>query len=132
MQEIIPLLCGRTERQHFRYDRMQGIVVAAMLQSRQCWLPVLQQPTPYEQVVVKNEYTDKRIAHCAVEEDKVFISTLPVAGAVQLLIGPEGDFTPAMRLHWHCSRVIAGKFGQYQAADRDCGCSGIRFAYVFA
>ncbi|TKK65449.1 16S rRNA (uracil(1498)-N(3))-methyltransferase [Ilyomonas limi] len=93
VQEIIPLLCGRTERQHFRYDRMQSITIAAMLQSQQCWLPQLHQPTPLQQVIVKNDYTDKRIAHCIAEEDKRFINDFPVQNDVQILIGPEGDFT---------------------------------------
>lgn len=93
VQEIIPLLCERTERQHFRYDRMQNIVVSAMLQSQQCWLPHLHQPTPYQQIVVKNEYTDKRIAHCVAEEDKILINAIPVHEKVQICIGPEGDFT---------------------------------------
>ena len=93
VQEIIPLLCERTERQHFRYDRMQGIVVAAMLQSQQCWLPNLHQPAAFQQVVVKKEYTDKRIAHCVAEKGKLLINSVPVQTAVQILIGPEGDFT---------------------------------------
>jgi len=93
VQEIIPLLCERTERQHFRYDRMQGITVAAMLQSQQCWLPLLHQPTFLQQVVTTNNYVDKRIAHCVVGEEKILINTLPVHDAVQILIGPEGDFT---------------------------------------
>jgi 16S rRNA (uracil1498-N3)-methyltransferase len=93
VQDIIPLLCERTERQHFRYDRMHNIVAAAMLQSQQCWLPYLHQPTAIEQVIVKNDYLDKRIAHCVAEEDKVLINTVPVHGAVQILIGPEGDFS---------------------------------------
>jgi len=93
VQEIIPLLCERTERQHFRLDRMQNILAAAMLQSQQCWLPQLHQPTPFQQVVVKNDYTDKRIAHCIDDEERILINTLPVHDSVQILIGPEGDFT---------------------------------------
>src|SRR4051812_38723506 len=41
ISEIIPLSCERTERQHFRFDRMNNILISAMLQSRQTWLPVL-------------------------------------------------------------------------------------------
>jgi len=93
VQEIVPLLCERTERQHFRYDRMQGITVAAMLQSQQCWLPLLHEPTPLQQVITTSNYADKRIAHCVAGEDKILINTLPVQDAVQILIGPEGDFT---------------------------------------
>ncbi len=93
VQEIVPLLCDRTERQHFRYDRMQGIIVAAMLQSQQCWLPLLHQLTPIQQVITTSTYTDKRIAHCVAEEDKILINKMSVDNAVQILIGPEGDFT---------------------------------------
>ena len=33
--EIVPLKCDRTEKQHFRLDRMKNILIAAMLQSQQ-------------------------------------------------------------------------------------------------
>src|SRR5882724_11285615 len=41
---IVPLLCERTEKQHFRQDRMQNILISAMLQSQQAWLPDLGGP----------------------------------------------------------------------------------------
>ena len=50
--EIMPLICQRTEKQHFRFDRMQQILVSAMLQSQQLWLPVLHEPQPFIQVVM--------------------------------------------------------------------------------
>jgi 16S rRNA (uracil1498-N3)-methyltransferase len=95
--EIIPLLCERTEKQHFRNDRMQHILVSAMLQSQQAWLPVLQLPTPADQVITGSYHTRKYIAHC-LEGNR-----LPLAEAVKagdavngsslILIGPEGDFS---------------------------------------
>jgi 16S rRNA (uracil1498-N3)-methyltransferase len=42
---IIPLMCERTEKEKFRFDRMQSILISAMLQSQQVWLPVLHHPT---------------------------------------------------------------------------------------
>ena len=45
--EIIPLLCARTEKQHFRLGRMKKIIVSAMLQSQQAWLPLLNEPVKY-------------------------------------------------------------------------------------
>jgi len=42
VSEIIPLICSRTEKNTFKLDRMKSILVSAMLQSKQCWLPVLQ------------------------------------------------------------------------------------------
>ncbi len=91
VREIIPLISARTERQHFRYDRMHNIVVAAMLQSNQAWLPALHQPTMFDKVL-GNQHAQKLIAHC--EEGKK--QTVLEAGAANnliILIGPEGDFS---------------------------------------
>lgn len=95
--EIIPLLCERTERQYFRYERMKGIVVSAMLQSQQTWLPVLHQPTSFKEYVQQTANSNgvqKMIAHCE-EGNKQSILQLMEAGAFMynILIGPEGDFS---------------------------------------
>lgn len=97
--EIIPLLCERTERQHFRYDRMKGIVVSAMLQSQQTWMPVLHEPMKFEDALRLTPSSDevlKLIAHCDETERTPFsnfqINELPNC---IILIGPEGDFTTA-------------------------------------
>lgn len=93
VQEIIPLICHRTERQHFRYDRMQGILSAAMIQSRQAWLPVLQQPTDLDTVVSSSAHLCRLIAHCGAG-DKTPIADWAQENDLQVLIGPEGDFSP--------------------------------------
>ncbi len=89
--EIIPLLCRRTERQHFRFDRMQHILIAAMLQSQQAWLPVLHEPTNFQTVIQSATQSQKLIAHCE-DGDKQNIPNLSIANSVQIIIGPEGDF----------------------------------------
>jgi 16S rRNA (uracil1498-N3)-methyltransferase len=94
--EIIPMICQRTERQAFRHDRMNGIVISAMLQSQQTWLPVLHQPTPIEQVITSANQPQKLIAHCLESTDKSSITGYANSDENKLLlIGPEGDFTPA-------------------------------------
>src|SRR6185436_9885734 len=45
--EIIPLICERTEKEKFRLDRMKNILISAMLQSQQCWLPALHEPVAF-------------------------------------------------------------------------------------
>ncbi len=95
--EIIPLLCERTERQYFRYDRMKGIIVSAMLQSQQTWLPMLHQPISFKEYVLQAESSNdvqKMIAHCE-EGNKQSITQVIKAGLsmYNILIGPEGDFT---------------------------------------
>lgn len=98
VSEIIPLICERTEKEKFRTDRLQQIVVSAMLQSQQVWLPVLHEPIAYEllfrqEEVVANQ--QKFIAHCIENEKKQLVSELSNTSASQvILIGPEGDFTP--------------------------------------
>jgi 16S rRNA (uracil1498-N3)-methyltransferase len=93
--EIIPLLCERTERQHFRYDRMKGIVVSAMLQSQQTWLPVLHEPMKFEnlkKITFNNSL--KLIAHCEETEKNSFSNfQIDQFSNSIILIGPEGDFT---------------------------------------
>src|SRR6187455_2911945 len=53
VSEIIPLICERTEKQKFRFDRMQGICISAMLQSQQVWLPVLHEPIGFEDLMMR-------------------------------------------------------------------------------
>ncbi len=94
--QIVPLLCARTEKQHFRYERMQGILVSAMLQSQQVWLPVLHEPVKFTQYIshIKNTAQQKFIAHCE-ENEKLQLSSIPLNNnsTKLMLIGPEGDFT---------------------------------------
>lgn len=93
--EIIPLLCERTERQHFRFDRMKGILISAMLQSQQTWLPVLHEPTKFENLkMMQFENALKLIAHCD-ETERTPFSNFQINQFQNsiILIGPEGDFT---------------------------------------
>jgi 16S rRNA (uracil1498-N3)-methyltransferase len=92
INEIIPLICHRTERQHFRFDRMNGILIAAMLQSQQTWLPVLHEPIDFEKFIRQSKIDQKFIAHC-IENDKKELKAFSIQNNTQILIGPEGDFS---------------------------------------
>lgn len=92
---IIPLLCERTEKEKFRYDRLHGITVSAMIQSQQSWLPVLHQPVAYELLFRQEEIAAasvKLIAHCR-QDDKRDLASVDFGNEPVMLIGPEGDFT---------------------------------------
>jgi 16S rRNA (uracil1498-N3)-methyltransferase len=92
--EIIPLLCERTERQHFRYDRMKNILVSAMLQSQQVWLPTLHEPVGFETGLERFSHRQKFIAHCLEENRQSLTSAFTKQADGLVLIGPEGDFSP--------------------------------------
>ena len=96
--EIVPLICERTEKQYLKYDRLRGILISAMLQSQQSWLPVLHEPIKFEKFVEENKSNHKFIAHCE-EQNKTSLKEiteqLPNEIITQslILIGPEGDFS---------------------------------------
>lgn len=90
--EIIPLICHRTERQHFKAERARNILVAAMLQSKQTWLPDLKESQAFEVAVSQSIWQQKLIAHCE-EMQKSGLGRFNNLDDIQILIGPEGDFT---------------------------------------
>jgi len=92
---ITPLLTRRSEREKFRFERLQNILVSALLQSQQYYLPVLQEAMSLEALLHQTAKTPQRlIAHCKEEPVRK-----PIASIVRpklptlILIGPEGDFT---------------------------------------
>lgn len=93
VSNIIPLICNRTEKQHFRFDRMRNIMISAMLQSQQTWLPLLDEPEKFDQFISHRTEQEKFIAHCEDEQSKQsLVSFLPFKNPL-ILVGPEGDFT---------------------------------------
>ena len=95
--EIIPLICARTEKQQFKWERMNAILVSAMLQSQQVWLPVLREPIKFSKYLsdlTRVPSLLKMIAHCEDENYKQSLQKIADPASDQLiLIGPEGDFT---------------------------------------
>ena len=91
--EIIPLLCERTEKQHFRTDRMKNILVSAMLQSRQVWLPKMHEPVRFQENVRQYDGEQKFVAHCGEEHKDQLRDVAHRQNNAIILIGPEGDFT---------------------------------------
>ena len=110
--EIIPMICERTEKQHFRFERMKNILISAMLQSQQSWLPEMAEPVSFASVIDQSAHAQKFIAHC-LEDSKVSLTdAINSATASQIiLIGPEGDFTReeiAYSMQHHFTPVTLG------------------------
>ncbi|MFN2437776.1 MAG: 16S rRNA (uracil(1498)-N(3))-methyltransferase [Chitinophagaceae bacterium] len=93
VSEIIPLICKHTEKQSFKFERMNAILISAKLQSQQCWLPVLHAPTQFNKAVMLL-FDKKFIAHCNGDNKKSLTSHhINLSPNQLILIGPEGDFT---------------------------------------
>ena len=93
ISSIIPLICNRSEKTHFRIERITSILKSAMLQSQQSWLPEISEPVKFHDFIVSNNYDQKFIAHCLPEQKSELRNTVQSNSSKIILIGPEGDFT---------------------------------------
>lgn len=93
--EIFLITSQRTERTVVKQDRLQQILISAMLQSRQVFLPRLSGLIKFSTLVNNNQqYTHKWIAHCLESGNKNELKKAMSGESHLVLIGPEGDFTP--------------------------------------
>lgn len=91
---IIPLQCSRTERPKVRIDRYEKVLVSAMKQSLQAWLPELKELTPFAKVIQQfREDQATFIGWCNEEVKSPLVDNYQAPTNVLILIGPEGDFT---------------------------------------
>ena len=90
--QIQPILCERTEHTRFRRDRMEGILIAAMIQSKQHYLPALHDPIHFTKLMELPAAENQWIAHCAPGNQQP-LTNYKASGSCRILIGPEGDFS---------------------------------------
>lgn len=92
VSKVIPLITKRTETQKFKEDRLQNILISAMLQSQQTWLLQMDSPVDFNKFIADpGPAAHKYIAHC-IESNKQSLKYSSSSSLI--LIGPEGDFTP--------------------------------------
>ena len=92
IDEITPILCEHSERKIIRIDRMNNIAIAAMKQSGNLYLPIINELTPFENIVKSNFDGTKCIAHCENEMYRYYYDIVSNKKNL-ILIGPEGDFS---------------------------------------
>lgn len=93
IDEVTPLITEHSERKKINYERMQKIVVSAAKQSVKAYIPKLNKPVNFSEVINYSDSTQKYIAHCF-NRNKKHLKELALKGSNTLiLIGPEGDFS---------------------------------------
>jgi 16S rRNA (uracil1498-N3)-methyltransferase len=117
--EIIPLMTDRTGRQHLRAGRLHNILVSALLQSQQAWLPVMRTATPLAQLLEASEFDRRLIAW--MEERSANSFPRPQSGSTLILIGPEGDFTPEEAASALARQYIPGTLGKNRLRTETAG-----------
>ena len=93
VHEITPIICDHSERKVINNERFDKILLAAMKQSNELYLPKLNDAITFKEFIKRNRNGLKLIAHCEETEKKTLKSIIKPNVDVTLLIGPEGDFS---------------------------------------
>ncbi|NSW44340.1 MAG: 16S rRNA (uracil(1498)-N(3))-methyltransferase [Bacteroidales bacterium] len=92
--EITPILCTRTEKKHINTERIKKIAISALKQSRQAYLPKINEAETFTHFIQNCGSINKAIAMC--EGNRIVLSQWMQTinkNELTVVIGPEGDFT---------------------------------------
>ena len=92
VERISFVICENSERTSIGLERVGRVAVAAMKQSQQAWLPVIDPPLPFAQAIALDA-DQKFIAHAGPEQPSLQSAVRPGTRCL-VMIGPEGDFSP--------------------------------------
>lgn len=94
VERISFFVSQHSERRVLKTDRIMKIAVAAMKQSLQSWLPVIDEAVPFAQLLADVGGSQRFVAHLPTHETPLHLAkaALP-GGSYAVLIGPEGDFS---------------------------------------
>ena len=93
VDEITPIICDHSERKIIKTERFDKILISAMKQSNQMYLPVLNEPIKLTDFLSKEITGQKFIAHCEETQKIELKDSIEKEQHYTLLIGPEGDFS---------------------------------------
>lgn len=95
IDRIVPVRTARSERKELRHDRIEKIMISAMKQSLKTILPRLDEMTPLHQFLDEKHDGISIMGYCDKNFPRLDIVDVYKPGQnVNILIGPEGDFTP--------------------------------------
>jgi len=106
IDEITPVICDHSERKTIKLNRYERVLQSAMKQSLHFSLPIINDAISFSEFISIGTEGQKFMAHC--EENMPRISLKNEAKPkekINILIGPEGDFSPeeiklAMQKGW--------------------------------
>ena len=96
VNRLIPLRGDRSERKELKTERLEKIAVSAMKQSLKAVLPRIDEMTTVSNVIRSTDVRQRFICYCDDSVERRLLSReLQPGEDVCILIGPEGDFSPA-------------------------------------
>lgn len=93
IQEITPVFCDRSERKVINPERFEKIILSAMKQSNETYLPKLNEAISFKEFIKQKKEGLQLIAHCEETDKKSLKEILKPNEDIIILIGPEGDFS---------------------------------------
>lgn len=95
VDDIIPILCRRSERRELKEERLEKIAVSAMKQSLKAVCPKVWPLTPLPSLLGMMPDAQRFVAYCDPSVPRLDMARECLPGRDTLiLIGPEGDFDP--------------------------------------
>ncbi|MEM8899140.1 MAG: RsmE family RNA methyltransferase [Bacteroidota bacterium] len=97
VNEIIPIICDHTIK-FFKYkqQRLEQIILSATKQCKRSYIPTLAAAAPIEEYLASQQEKNsvKLMAHCQANTPiNTLANQIQEAKRIQLMIGPEGDFS---------------------------------------
>lgn len=93
IHEITPIICEHSERKEVKIERLEKILLSAMKQSLQYYLPKLNPSISFSDFIKLPKEGQLFIAHCEETDKKELSREVQPKGTIIVLIGPEGDFS---------------------------------------
>jgi 16S rRNA (uracil1498-N3)-methyltransferase len=93
IDRIIPMVCQQSERKIIKPERLTKIIAEAIKQSKQAYMPVLDDLCSFNELVGQEFSGSKLIAYCDEDFRPNLKNVLLPGENVLILIGPEGDFS---------------------------------------
>jgi len=93
LDELSLLYCDFSERRNVKIERLEKIAAAAMKQSMQAYMPVINEPCKFSDFMKKSLPANRFIAHCYQTERIGLKTSIQPKTENLILIGPEGDFS---------------------------------------
>ncbi len=93
IDEITPVICDHSERKIIKTERFERILLSAMKQSLQLYLPKLNPVISFSNFIDEKKDGQLLIAHCEETKKQSLKDILQLQSNTIILIGPEGDFS---------------------------------------
>ena len=93
VSQITPVFCDHSERKRVKLERMKKILVGALKQSTQYFLPKLNPMISFEAFMKLDHPQIKLLAHCQKGDKMALHQIKKLNNEILIMIGPEGDFS---------------------------------------